>query len=158
LDTGRLQAVISVLATPASQVFMAGRVGPEAWAAINRATHCWIRLLAEERGMVSSGRQARGEAYSLLADHIENVGLDRFFEGLARQAQAALIDSRVLLAHHKRWPPASDRFASDLGLVAQVQDPWLRAFTEAVLAAPIPIILGGHGLLAGDLFALAEMV
>lgn len=106
--------------------------------------------------MVSSGRQARGEARSLLAAHIEAVGLDAFFETLAAWSGAAFIDTRVLLAHHGRWPDAPSRFASDLGQAEQVEDDWLRAFTEAAVAAPIPVILGGHGLMSGAMLALCE--
>ena len=44
---------------------------------------------------------------------------------------AALVDTRVLLAHRlgadeRRWPAAEDRFASDLLLHEHVADPWLR--------------------------------
>ena len=35
--------------------------------------------LAEERGMVASGRAARGEVYSVLADLMDQVGLEAFF-------------------------------------------------------------------------------
>lgn len=157
LDTRILEEAVSVLATPASQVFISGRIGPDAWAAVNRATHTWLRVMAEERGMISSGRQARGEVYSLLGAHLEAVGMEAFFGTLAEWADAALIDTRVLLAHRGAWPSPAVRFASDLGQVAQVSDSWLRSFTEQALAAPIPIVLGGHGLMAGDLYALVEL-
>jgi hypothetical protein len=158
LDLGPLRRALAVLATPASRVFIAGRFDPAVWTAVNRATQCWLRVLSEERGMVSSGRQARGEVYSLLADHLALVGPDVFFATLSRQADAAFIDTRPLLAHHRRWPGDADRFASDLGLVAQIADEWLRDFTAAAVAAPIPIILGGHSLLAGDMFAFCDLL
>jgi CTP:molybdopterin cytidylyltransferase MocA len=158
LDIGRLEQALKVMAAPASHLFIAGRLGPAAWQALNNATQCWIRVFSEERGMVSSGRQGRGEVFSFFADYLEAVGPESFFEKLSGQVQAALIDSRVLLAHHSLWPDEADRFASDLGLVAQIKDPWLRAFTAAAMAAPIPVLLGGHSLLAGDLFAFCEML
>jgi len=158
LETGRLQAVVDVLATPATRVFIAGRIGPDAWSALNRVTHAWLRVVSEERGMVSSGRQARGEAQSLLAAHIEAVGMDAFFAALADWADAALIDTRVLLAHHGRWPDADTRFASDLGQVDHVSDDWLRSLTDHALAAPFPVLLGGHGLVAGDLYAICDLL
>ena len=70
---------------------------------------------------------------------------------LGRLADGAIVDSRVLLAHHlgadeTAWPPAEDRFASDLLLPDRVADPWLRALTAAAVEAPIPILLGGHTL------------
>ena len=158
LDTTRFEQVLEVLKTPAAHVLLAGRIGPEAWTALNRVTQCWLRVFSEERGMRSSGRQSRGEVFSLLADYIDAIGFRTFFRKLASQVQAALIDTRVLLAHEGRWPSRSNRFASDLGLVEQVRDPWLRRLTEEALESPIPIIFGGHGLLSGDLFALCDLL
>lgn len=157
LPVARLQAVVGVLARPASQVFIAGRVAPDAWRALNEATRCWLRVLAEERGMVSSGRQERGEVFSLLAAHLEAVGVEPFFADLRSWADAALIDTRVLLAHHQLWPADEDRFASDLGWADQVADPWLRRLTHAAEEAGVPVLLGGHGLVSGALFALADL-
>ena len=158
LDASALQAALGILARPASHVFIAGRLAPEAWSALNRVTKCWLRVISEERGMVSSGRLARGEAFSILGDYAARLGLPAFFELLADQADAALIDSRVLMAHRGHWPPDAERFASDLGLVDQIEDAWLREFTTLALDAPIPIILGGHGLLSGDLYALCDLL
>lgn len=158
LDLSVVEQLIKVLRTPAGHLFIAGRLGPAPWQMLNKATQCWIRVFSEERGMVSSGRQARGEVFSFFADYLTAVGPSAFFEKLAEQEDAALIDSRVLLAHHNLWPDEADRFASDLGLVDQIKDPWLREFTAAAMAAPIPVLLGGHSLLAGDLFAFCEML
>jgi CTP:molybdopterin cytidylyltransferase MocA len=158
LDTGRLRQVLQALARPAARVFIAGRIGPEAWAAVNRISQCWLRVIAEERGMVSSGREQRGEARSLLAEYIEVAGMEAFFGLLADWADAALIDTRVLLAHHRRSPDRRSRFASDLGVPAEVEDEWLRQFTEQALACRIPIVLGGHGLLSGDLLAYCDVL
>jgi hypothetical protein len=158
LDTTTLRQAIAVLAQPAGQVFLAGRIGPDAWLALNRKSQCWLRVIAEERGMVSSGRLARGEVYSFLADFIDRLGIAAFFAKLAEQSQAALIDTRVMLAHQGQWPSDADRYASDLGLVDHIRDPWLREFTAAAAAAPIPVVMGGQGLLAGDLFAISDLL
>jgi hypothetical protein len=158
LDTGPLERALAVLATPASQVFIAGRLAPEAWLALNQVTRCWLRVVSEERGMVSSGRLDRGEVYSILGETITGLGLPAFFDRLAYQASAVLLDSRVLMAHQGQWPSEADRFASDLGLVAQIEDPWLRDFTAQAVAAPMPVVLGGHGLLAGDLYAWCDLL
>jgi hypothetical protein len=158
LDTSALQATLTILARPASHVFIAGRLAPEAWSALNRVTKCWLRVVSEERGMVSSGRLARGEAYSILGQYAERLGLPAFFEMLADRADAALIDSRVLMAHRGYWPSNAERFASDMGLVDQIEDAWLREFTALASGSAIPIILGGHGLLSGDLYALCDLL
>jgi hypothetical protein len=158
LETGPLKDALAILGRPASQVFIAGRLAPEAWSALNDVTRCWIRVISEERGMVSSGRLARSEVYSILGETIEALGMPTFFDRLARQADTALIDTRVLMAHRGRWPSAADRFASDLGRHDQIIEPWLRDFTIRAVEAPIPVILGGHGLLSGDLYAWCDLL
>ena len=70
---------------------------------------------------------------------------------LERLGDAAVVDTRVLLAHRfgadeREWPPAEDRFASDLLLPDRVADPWLRDLTASVVGARIPVALGGHTL------------
>jgi hypothetical protein len=70
---------------------------------------------------------------------------------LASLGEAAMVDTRVLLAHRlgvdeRRWPVAEDRFASDLLLPERVGDPWLRALTASAADAAIPVLLGGHSL------------
>lgn len=158
LPVSRLQRALEVLETPASHVFFAGRLGPEVWLSLNQATHSWLRVVSEERGMVSSGRQSRGEVRSLLASYVDQLGLEAFFETMSQWADAAFIDTRVLLAHHRRWPDPQSRFASDLGRPQDVADEFLRDFTERALQAAIPVVLGGHGLMSGAMLALCEIL
>jgi hypothetical protein len=75
---------------------------------------------------------------------------------LAGLCDAALVDSRVLIAHERgvdeaAWPPAADRFASDLLLHERIGDPWLRDLTRDAADAPIPVLLGGHSLVGPGL-------
>jgi hypothetical protein len=70
---------------------------------------------------------------------------------LAKLGDAAIVDTRVLLAHRfgadeAGWPPPEDRFASDLLLPDRIADPWLRALTVSARDAGIPVLLGGHTL------------
>ncbi|OGD11757.1 MAG: hypothetical protein A2W20_06750 [Candidatus Aminicenantes bacterium RBG_16_66_30] len=115
-----------------------------------------MRVFSEERGMRAAGSDRSGQARSLLGYHLQEVGYERFFQELAEMAQAALIDSRVILAHLKAHPSRADRFLSDLGRHEEISDPFLRQFTEAAAKAPIPVLLGGHSLVAGGLLALIE--
>jgi hypothetical protein len=108
--------------------------------------------------MVSSGRQTDGAAFSLFAAHLEAIGPARFWHQLAEQADGLLIDTRVLLAHHNLWPSAEDRFASDLLQPELIQEPWLRQFTADSVAAGIPLLLGGHSLMAGALYAICDFL
>src|SRR4051812_34184555 len=48
--------VIRIVAGEANTLAMIGRVSPLAWQALNKNARCWTRVIAEERGMVASGR------------------------------------------------------------------------------------------------------
>lgn len=158
LDTRPLEQALTILATPARRVFIAGRIGPEVWQNLNRVSRCWLRVLAEERGMTSSGRAARREVYSLLAEHLTLVGVEPFFDRLSAWADLAFIDTRVLWTSLGYDPPAADRFASDLGLPDQIEHPYVAQLTRAAQNAGIPVILGGHSLMAGDMLALCDLL
>ncbi len=158
LDTLPVETIAQIAATPESHLALIGRVSPQAWQALNRTTQCWIRVFAEERGMVASGRLARGEVRSLVSELLRLQGPRIFFETLAGMVDAAIIDSRPLMAAAGHWPGDADRFASDLFLVEHIEDGWLRDFTAAAREAPIPVLLGGHGVVAGSLYALVEII
>jgi hypothetical protein len=153
-----VREVVGVASTPEANLTLIGRVSPLAWQALNKATQCWTRVFAEERGMVASGRLARYEVRSLLGEMIRQQGPHAFFNALAQMTDAAIIDSRPLMAAQGCWPTDTDRFASDLYLIDAIEDPWLRAFTAAALEAPIPVLLGGHSIVAGGLYALVEII
>jgi hypothetical protein len=158
LDRVPIGDVLRVLARDGSRAALIGRVAPQAWDALSRATQCWIRVFSEERGMAASERLARGEVRSLIERMIARWGPGAFFAELAQVADVAIIDSRVLMAAAGHYPGAGERFASDLFLLDAIHDPWLREFTAAARAAPLPVLLGGHGVVAGGLHALAEIV
>jgi hypothetical protein len=153
-----VDAVIRAARREGSTIALIGRVSPLAWQAFNKATRCWTRVLAEERGMVASGRAERGEVRSMLLPWIQARGLAGFFDDLAGMADAAIFDSRVLFAAQGLHPAAPDRFASDLFWWHIVRDPWVQDFTHAAAEAPLPVILGGHSVVAGGLYALAEII
>lgn len=156
LDVEPYQRILAAFADSDAEVLVAGRVGSQVWQHLEKETACRVRIFAEERGMQASGRQAARQARSLLAYHLQEVGCSRFFEELATLADVALIDSRVILAHLGLAPSRADRFLSDLARHDQITDPFLREFTEAAANAPIPVVLGGHSLVAGGLMALIE--
>jgi len=156
--SARLDGVLAEMRREGGSLMVAGRASPAAWRALQEATRCWVRVLAEERGMRASGRQERGEVRSLLADHLQAVGLERFFNTLAELANGVLLDDRVILCSAGRWPSTLDRFNSDLYRWQEVEDPFLREFTRAAAEATVPVVLGGHTVVAGGLMALAEAV
>jgi hypothetical protein len=106
--------------------------------------------------MRASGRQERGEVRSLLNEYLDLVGVEQFFARLGSMADAILLDNRVILASRGLWPSDADRFHSDLLMDEKVGDPFLRALTAAARNAPVPVVMGGHSLVAGGLAVLLE--
>ena len=156
LDVSRYRRVLPHFLDTKAQIVVAGRVGSHAWQYLERETACRVRVVSEERGMQAAGRDASGEARSLLAFHLREVGSARFFVELAELAGVACIDTRPLLAHLGVHASRADRFWSDLGCAEQIEEPFLREFTQAACEAPLPVLLGGHSLVSGGLMLLTE--
>ncbi len=156
LDTAHIRRAMAFFVDRTAEVFIVGRVSSATWAHLERETACRVRLLSEERGMRASGRQTRGEVRSLLGFYLDAVGVERFFAQLGELGQAAFIDNRVVLAHWRLWPSDADRFYADLRQAARIEEPGLRALVEAAMVAPIPVVMGGHSLVSGGLYALLE--
>jgi hypothetical protein len=144
------------LSTPGGRITLIGRVSSSVWHHLESRTRCWTRVLSEERGMTASGRQAAGQVRSVVATHMWGVGPEAFFAELGEMADAVFFDTRVALAHLNAWPDAGERYASDAGQPELIGDERLRALTQAAIHAPIPVVLGGHGVVAGDLYALLD--
>jgi hypothetical protein len=154
-----LAAVRTVAADRRAELLVAGRTSAATLRWLETHTAARVRAWIEERGLRAASRLARGERSdqdqrspaSVLGAILDKDGPGSLGDHLARFADAAILDTRVLLAHRlgaeeTAWPPAEDRFASDLLLPPCVADPWLRELTTAAGTAPIPILLGGHSL------------
>jgi hypothetical protein len=152
----RIEAALRLMATPAARLTLIGRVPSWSMSLLEQKTQCWVRVFSEERGMRASGRMAAGGVRSLVAGYLEAVGAQRFFAELANMTDAALIDSRVILAARNVWPDDAERFASDLLMPDAIGDPFLREFTQAAADCPIPILLGGHSLVSAGLWAMLD--
>ncbi len=152
----RSRRLRSLLQTPAGTLAVIGRTSSNIWREIERRTQIWVRLFAEERGMLASGRADRGEVRSLVGQMVDDLGPAEFVRRLSAMSDGAVWDTRVWMAQRRSWPSARDRFAADLGWCDQVQDPALRRLARAVAQAPIPILTGGHGVVAGGLLAMLE--
>ncbi|MGZ8514271.1 MAG: hypothetical protein ACXW4H_04115, partial [Candidatus Limnocylindrales bacterium] len=161
----RMAAMRVVAADRRAELLVSGRTSPATLSWLERTAAARVRAFVEERGLRAAGRLAQAAGHdsgvvgdgeprapaSLLGALLERDGPASLGEHLARLSDGAIVDSRVLLAHRlgadeRRWPAAEDRFASDVLLADRVGDPWLRELTQAALAAPIPILLGGHSL------------
>ncbi|NMB01608.1 MAG: hypothetical protein GX971_08870 [Firmicutes bacterium] len=155
-DFSRYGEIKNLLSNPLGELIIYGRVGSNLFQYLDVNTRCRLRLYSEERGMKSLGRDARGEVRTLMGKLIEELGYRKFFQFLAELAQGAVLDTRVLFEHFQWKLSATDRFASDLGEVELITHPSLREFTQAAMEAPIPVLLGGHSLVAGGLWALVD--
>ena len=159
--TARLAAIRELAADPRAELLIAGRTSAATLAWLERHTAGRVRAWVEERGLRAASRLAIGAATaragdarpptSVLGTVLDGAGPEALGDLLARMCDAAIVDTRVLLAHRlgadeTAWPSAEDRFASDLLLSERVVDPWLRALTASAASAPIPIVLGGHTL------------
>ncbi|HOB86367.1 MAG TPA: hypothetical protein PKO38_01595 [Bacillota bacterium] len=155
LDYSTLNRAKAVLAGSYQEVALMGRVGAPVMERLNSTLKLRLRVFSEERGMKSLGRLQSGEVVSLMGYLIQEAGIPAFFRYLSQVARCAFIDTRVLMAHHKFAFSTEERFKSDLGLWKEIQHPWLREFTREAVSCPIPVILGGHSLVSGSLWALS---
>jgi hypothetical protein len=162
--TARLHAVAAVAADRRAELLVAGRTSAATLGWLERAVPARVRALVEERGLRAASRLAQsgpghGPArapFSALGALLERDGPDALAGLMAHLADAALVDTRVLIAHRfgpdeRAWPPPEDRFASDLLLADRIADPWLRALTASAAAAAVPIVFGGHTLVGPGL-------
>jgi len=156
INTTKIEEALKYFAIKDSNVIIVGRTNSTVWSYLEDNTVCRVRLFVEERGMRASGRQKRGKVRSLLGFFIQELGIKKFFKIINQIADAAFIDSRVILSHFKMWPSDDDRFYSDLLKPEKISDPFLREFTYEAINASIPIVLGGHSLVSGGLYALVE--
>lgn len=153
-----LAATEAAMADPYRTVIIAGRLNTAIWSRIERDVSFLKRLFVEERGMRASGRQARGEVRTLLATLLREVGPTRFFALLAELGDVLVFDTRPLFAEIAPHLSANDRFASDLLRPDLIVDPTVRDFTAAARDTALPVVLGGHALVTGGLWLLAQRV
>jgi hypothetical protein len=174
-----LDGVRAVAADRRAELVVAGRVSVATLGWLERGIPARVRAIVEERGLraatrlaqaPSSGAPTDGPAgartdgpvgrqrppASLLGELLQRDGPGALGSVLGRLGDAAVIDTRVLLAHRlgaddAAWPPPEDRFASDLLLPDGIGDPWLRELTAAAAGASLPILLGGHSLVSPGL-------
>jgi hypothetical protein len=137
------------------ELLVAGRLSAAALRELEEGTACRVRALIEERGLRTSvaGQRPPASALGMLLDR---AGPGEIGMLVARLADGAVIDTRVLLAHRHgadeaAWPSPEDRFASDLLLADRVRDPWLQQLTLDAWSHSVPIALGGHTLVGPGL-------
>jgi hypothetical protein len=154
----RVSEIRKLLMERARTLTIIGRSASKVWQKLEAQTQIWIRLFVEERGMVASGRLAQGQVRSLVAEIVDEWGIEAIINFLASVSDGIIWDTRVWMGHKKTWPAQGDRYAADLGWVDEIGDPQLRELTEQINHAPIPIATGGHGAVSGSLLALLDSV
>jgi hypothetical protein len=176
----RLAALSDVLRNRRAELLVAGRISASTLRWLESGVACRVRALVEERGLRAASRLAQSGATtgsrpprSVLGELLDRDGPESLARTVATLADAAVIDTRVLLAHRHgadeaaasqpaatsgaaTWPVPEDRFASDLLRPATIADPWLRALTGSAIASDLPILLGGHTAVNGGLRLLAQ--
>lgn len=159
VDLGPVEATLAAVRAVASdrtkELVVAGRTSAAGVAWLERATASRTRVLIEERGL-RTGIVGQRPPASLLAALIDRDGPESFGELVAAFGDAAIVDTRVLMAarfgrDEGAWPAAEDRYASDLLFPDAIADPWLRALTASAAGAAVPILLGGHTLVGPGL-------
>ncbi len=156
----RLPHIIDLLSQRKTRLYVIGRVNPHAWSFLERSVACNTNILSEGRGMFSYQREQADGIRSIIGSYIasqENNFQNRFFTELEKVADGVLIDTRPIFTYQRALPRRADRFYSDLFMSDKIIDPLVRDFTIQAAEAAIPIILGGHSLVSGGLYLLAEM-
>lgn len=156
IDSGQCQRIKQVMQDFQADLVVFGRVNSSLFQLLDQLTHCRIRLYSEERGLKALGRDTRGEGRSLVGEMISAYGYERFFQFLSQICRGAVLDTRILFAHWQWELSQTDRFYSDLGFIDKITHPGLREFTAAAINAVIPVMLGGHSLVTGGLWALLD--
>ena len=151
----RYRRFLPLLCDRQAQIVVAGRVGAMTWQYLERETACRVRVFSEERGLATAPAGHRPR--SVLGFLIEEVGVERFFARMAELGDALVLDTRVIEAHLGIAPSREDRFQSDLLDWQRIEDPDLRRLTKGAAEAPIPVLLGGHSLVAGGLMAINDV-
>jgi hypothetical protein len=147
-----LNRALEILTDRTALTWLVGRLSPLTWSQFETEVACRTSALSEGRGL-----RAHATRYApWLRQAVTQDGPRVVFKRLGEACDAAWIDSRPLLTETGRMPPASDRFASDLFRPDEISDPAWRDFTLAARDARIPIVLGGHSLVSGDLYLAAD--
>ncbi len=144
------------LALPYADVILSGRIGSPVITQVNTMIRCRLRVYSEERGMKYLKREENEQVKSLIAKTIEVMGEQAFFDYLASLAHVAFIDTRIIFAHKKLHLNENDRFYSDLMMPEKIENKEAKKFTESMINSAIPIVAGGHSLVAGGMWSLIE--
>ena len=156
-----LSEVSRVMADPGGELVVVGRTSVTTLRWLESHARCRVRAIVEERGLRAAGSANRRPPRSLLGQLLDLEGPEALARRLAELGDAAIVDTRVLMAHRlgadeRTWPAPEDRFASDLLDPPAIADPWLQALTRSATEGGLPILLGGHSLVGPEMRLLGS--
>lgn len=160
----KLTELTKVAATDYRELILLGRVSGNIISYINEHLYVRLRIFSEERGMKALGRISENKVESLMGQLLEDLGPDALFSYLEQIGDAGLLDTRVMFYHQGRGLPGTgeqadlDRFYSDLFMYEYVKDPVLKEFTKRAYESPLPVVMGGHSLVSGGIYALTSLI
>lgn len=152
----KTEGIVDILRQDYKEIALIGRINPETVRVINKLLKSRIRFYSEERGMKALKRE--NISLSLLGFFLEEVGPRKFFDYLSTVCDGALIDTRVIFSHMKCNPSPKDKYYSDCQEVDNIENEFIRSFTKEASVSRIPILLGGHNLVNGGIWALSKYV
>ena len=159
----KLEALIPVISRDYRELILAGRIAGNIIAYINEWLRVRLRVFAEERGMKALGRIHRGEINAFLGLIMEDQSVDKLFRYFEAVGTAILWDNRPAIYHMKKGLPGDqerdlDRFLMDLFYPEAVKDPVLQSIADRAYRSGLPLLMGGHSLVSGGIYALVTLV
>jgi len=153
LDHPNIRETTALLIERTALVYLVGRVNPATWQTFEQQVACRTAGMIEGRGMKAYANRQ----HAVLATLFQKRRFADFFHALENSADAAIIDSRPLLARKGVLPAAHERFSCDLFRISEMADPLWIDFAQRARDSSIPILLGGHSLVSGGLYLLSEL-
>ncbi|MCF7876198.1 hypothetical protein K9M06_03995 [Candidatus Bipolaricaulota bacterium] len=158
LDWGntRIKEVLPQFTDENSRLVVAGRIGAATWSYLERNAACHVDVISEGRG--SYGEQGTNVNGSyILGKLFEKNDPRSFIETLLDKGTSLFLDTRVLFDFFGNWPCRKDRFSSDLLKPEAIDTSYLKKLTRAAIEASKPVVLGGHSMISGSLYLLADV-
>ncbi|MFP4589809.1 MAG: hypothetical protein ACLFO3_07580, partial [Candidatus Acetothermia bacterium] len=157
LDTESHEEVLPHLTNSQAKLALGGRIGASTWSFVEHNAACRVNIYSENRGMHADTRLRDNGLPSLLASLAEEKGFETLFSELLASTSGLILDTRIIYRHFGIWPPARDRYWSDLGKPNRISVDLVKKMTEAALGQPKPILLGGHSLVSGSLYLMVDI-
>ncbi|MFB6214731.1 MAG: hypothetical protein ABEI54_02575, partial [Candidatus Bipolaricaulia bacterium] len=104
-----------------------------------------------------SGKGKEASRSFWLGKNLQEQGSRSFVRSLGEKGTGLFLDSRVLFDFLGKWPSRKDRFSSDLLDPGRIELNYLKDLTRAARDYPKPVVLGGHSMISGSLYLLADV-